>query len=85
MNENNGFWINNKSQTVDFIADILQNWLEDNLKPELFSEMEKTVQSLPTKEEFESNAISLFEGYLTTRQQSFEEQLNKLVETETIQ
>jgi glycosyltransferase involved in cell wall biosynthesis len=85
MNENNGFWINNKSQTVDFIADILQNWLEDNLKSELFSEMDKTVESLPTKESFESSAIELFEGYIQIRQQSFEEQLNKLVETETIQ
>jgi cytoplasmic iron level regulating protein YaaA (DUF328/UPF0246 family) len=85
MSEHNGFWINNKLQTVDFIADILQNWLEDNLKPELFAEMENTVKSLSTKEDFEKNSVSLFEGYLLTRQQSFEEQLNKIAETETIE
>jgi glycosyltransferase involved in cell wall biosynthesis len=85
MSEHNGFWINNKLQTVDFIADILQNWLEDNLKPELFTEMENTVKSLSTKEDFEKNSVSLFEGYLLTRQQSFEEQLNKIAETETIE
>ena len=36
MNENNGLWINNQIQLVDFIADFLQNWLEDNVNPELY-------------------------------------------------
>ena len=78
MSEDNGLWINNKNQLVDFIADYLQNWLEDNVNENLFVEMKKTVESLPTKEEFEKNTLSLFEGYLLTRQESFEEQLSKL-------
>jgi len=78
MSEDNGLWINNKNQLVDFIADYLQNWLEDNVSENLFVEMKKTVESLPTKEEFEKNTLSLFEGYLLTRQESFEEQLSKL-------
>ena len=78
MTEENGLWINNKIQLVDFIADYLQNWLEDNVNENLFVEMKKTVDSLPTKETFEKESIKLFEGYLTTRKDSFTEQLSKL-------
>ena len=68
----------NKTQIVDFIADYLQNWLEDNVKENLFIEMKKTVDSLPTKETFEKESVNLFEGYLKTRQDLFTEQLSKL-------
>jgi len=60
MNEDNGLWINNQIQLVDFIADFLQNWLEDNVNPGLYKGMEKTVSELPTKEEFETLSVSLF-------------------------
>jgi hypothetical protein len=78
MSEENGLWINNKNQIVDFIADYLQNWLEDNVGENLYLEMKKTVDSLPTKESFETISVSLFEKYLTSRRESFEEQLSKL-------
>ena len=78
MSEDNGLWINNKTQLVDFIADYLQNWLEDNVNENLFIEMKKTVDSLPTKETFEKESVSLFEKYISTRRESFEEQLSKL-------
>jgi hypothetical protein len=78
MTEDNGLWINNKTQLVDFIADYLQNWLEDNVNENLFIEMNKTVDSLPTKETFETESVRLFKGYLNTRQESFTEQLSKL-------
>jgi hypothetical protein len=78
MNEENGFWVNNKTQIVDFIADILQNWLEDSLDDKLFESMSETVKSLPTKEEFYNNSVKLFDEYITTRLSSFENQLSKL-------
>lgn len=78
MSEDNGLWINNKIQLVDFIADYLQNWLEDNVNENLLIEMKKTVDSLSTKETFEKESVKLFEGYLNTRQESFTEQLSKL-------
>lgn len=78
LNEDNGIWINNKNQIVDFIADVLQNWLEDNLNETLFEGMEKTVSELETKESFNDKTVKLFELYLETRQISFEEQLSKL-------
>ena len=78
MTEDNGLWINNKTQLPDFIADYLQNWLEDNVNENLFIEMKKTVDSLQTKENFEKESVNLFDGYLTTRQKAFTEQLSKL-------
>ena len=82
MNEHNGMWLNNKNQIPDFIADFLQNWLEDNVNPDLSTEMLKTVENLPTKENFEKKGIELFEEYIEFRAKSFEEQLNKLTTNE---
>jgi hypothetical protein len=78
LNENNGLWSNNKVQVVDFVADYLQSWLEDNIDEKIYDEMEKTVLELPTKEKFDTEAVSLIEGYINTRLTSFEEQLSKL-------
>ena len=47
--------------------------------------METTVNSMPTKEKFDNNVVTLFSGYINTRVSSFEEQLNKLTETEIAQ
>lgn len=82
MNSENGLWVNNKIQLVDYVADFLQNWLEDNINESLFTSMDETLKSLTSYEEFSTNVVSLFEGYLNTRLNSFEEQLNKLVTTE---
>ena len=82
MNENNGVWVNNKIQILDFIADFLQNWLEDNVKQDLYIEMLKTVENLPSKTDFETKTVELFSGYINTRATSFEEQLSKLETTE---
>ena len=48
----------------------------------IFEEMTKTVENLPTKEYFGEKSLSLFEGYINTRLNSFEEQLNKLATVE---
>jgi hypothetical protein len=78
MNTENGVWVNNKIQMVDYVADFLQNWLEDSINENLESEITKTAENLSTKEDFEKISVNLFEGYLTKRLESFEEQLNKL-------
>lgn len=82
LNPENGVWVNNKVQVVDFVADFLQNWLEDNINETLYVEMEKTLEKIQTKENFEEKSISLFESYINTRLSSFEEQLDKLKVTE---
>jgi hypothetical protein len=78
MDENNGVWINNKTMLVDVLSDFIQNWLEDNINPSLFENMETTVGSLQTMDQFETKVVELFEGMLKVRLESFEAQLNKL-------
>jgi hypothetical protein len=76
ITEENGIWITDQTLFADVIADFVQNWLEDNIKPELYEEIKKTASNF-TKEEFEQNVINLFDGYLTQRTNGFKDQLSK--------
>jgi hypothetical protein len=78
MNEDNGIWINNQNMLVDVIADFIQNWLEDNINPKLYEEMDVTINKLSTKEKFDSEVIELFAKMIDTRADSFEAQLSNL-------
>ena len=80
MNDYNGVWLTNKTMICDFIADYIQNWLEDNIKTELYENMKKTVENYTNKQEFDSKVISLFENYLNVRAESFEQQISKTEE-----
>jgi len=82
MNEDNGLWVNNKAQMSDFVADYIQNWLEDNVNQELFTNMNETISKLPTEEKFTNDVIEHFDSYISKRLTSFEEQLNKFQTTE---
>jgi hypothetical protein len=78
MNEDNGIWINNKNMLPDVIADFIQNWLEDNINPELYTNMEKTSESLSTNENFKTEVVKFFNGVINTRLDNFVSQLDKL-------
>jgi len=78
INEDNGIWITDVTLITDFIADFIQNWLEDNIKPELYTNMETTAKKYMNKQKFELEVTELFSSYLNTRADSFEEQLSKL-------
>ena len=80
MNDENGIWVMNQTMICDFIADYIQNWLEDNIKSELFENMKKTVENYTNKQEFDSSVVSLFENYLNVRADSFEQQIIKTEE-----
>ena len=80
MTDDNGIWITDELLLCDVIADFIQNWLEDNITPELYDSMKKTVENYTNKQEFESKIISLFENYLTLRADSFEQQISKTEE-----
>jgi len=80
MNDDNGIWITDETLLCDVIADFIQNWLEDNISPELYDSMKQTVENYKNKQEFESKIISLFENYLTVRADSFEQQISKTEE-----
>ena len=80
MNEDNGIWITDQTLLADVVADFIQNWLEDNIKPEIYDEMKKTSDKFSDKQKFDLAVVSLFEGYLNTRANSFEEQISKTEE-----
>ena len=77
MNEDNGIWINNPNMLTDVIADFIQNWLEDNISPVIFENMEKTISEYIDTDKFETNVVELFGKMINTRLESFEEQLTK--------
>ena len=77
LNEDNGLWLINKTSIVGVIADYIQNWLEDNINPELYDFMEKTSSEYSSKENFDTNVLSTIGGMIETRMRTFEEQLNK--------
>ena len=78
MNEDNGLWVNNKTIIVDVLADFIQNWLEDNLNPELFANMDSTIASINDFEKFQSETLELFDKMFENRIASFEDQLEKI-------
>lgn len=80
MNEDNGIWITDQTLLADVVSDFIQNWLEDNIKPELYDEMKKTSDQFSDKQKFESSVVSLFENYLNTRADAFEQQITKTEE-----
>jgi len=80
MNDNNGFWSDNILSIINFIAEYIHGWLEDNIKYEVFDAMKETVESLPTKEDFENKVSELFNSYVENRIETFENKLNSLKE-----
>jgi len=57
MNEDNGIWVTDQTLLSDVISDFIQNWLEDNIKPEIYDEMKKTSEQFSNKQKFESTVI----------------------------
>ena len=80
MTEDNGIWITEKTLFADVIAYFIQNWLEDNIKPEMYEEMKKTADKYSDKQEFETSVTTLFKKFLINRADSFEEQIIKTEE-----
>jgi hypothetical protein len=80
MSDDNGIWVSDEINLTDYIADFIQNWLEDNVNPEIYENMKQTAMKYQNKLEFDKNLISLFEGYLEYRANSFEQQLLKTEE-----
>ncbi len=83
MNEENGVWIREQNQIVDFVSDYIQNWLEDNINEKLYTNIQKTSEQYSDNLKFETNVVNTFNEYLKVRLQSFTEQQNKLETTES--
>jgi len=80
MSEDNGIWVTDQTLLPDLVADYAQNWLEDNIDPQIYEKMKETVERYTDKQKFESSIVSLFDGYLTTRADAFENQISKTEE-----
>lgn len=80
MTEENGLWVNEKILMPDFIADFIQNWLEDNINTAIYDEMKKASDKYKDITNFNNTVVSLFEGYLNTRSESLEAQISKIEE-----
>jgi len=78
MNDNNGIWVENTINFADLIADFVQNWLEDNIIPELYQNGIETSKLYCDEERFNFETSKLFEDYLNIRISNFSEELNKL-------
>ena len=80
MSEENGIWVTDQTLLPDLVADYAQNWLEDNIDPQIYEKMKETVERYTDKQKFESSIVSLFDGYLTARADAFENQISKTEE-----
>jgi hypothetical protein len=82
MNEDNGLWIREQNQIVDFVSDFLHNWLEDNINESLYENIESTSTKYSNTKTFERQVVDTFTRYVDTRLEPFQEQLTKLETTE---
>jgi glycosyltransferase involved in cell wall biosynthesis len=78
MNEDNGIWIQDELNLVNFIGEYVQNWLEDNISEEVYNGMEKCSLKYSDVNNFENKIISLFDEYTKSKLNIFETEYNKL-------
>lgn len=78
FNDDNAIWFTDNNLVIDLIADFTQNWLEDNIHPSLYENGFNTAARYSDKQKFETEVVDLFNGYMSERLKSFEEQYNKL-------
>ena len=82
LTEENGVWTYQFNEIVDIIANFTQNWLEDNLNPLLYTEMEKTISNYTDSTKFNEEVIKTFSDMINTRLENFEDQLSKFITIE---
>lgn len=78
INENNGIWVDDYNSMPDYIADFIQNWLEDNINLSFMEETEKTSEKFKDKNKFDETVSNLFDEYIKIRLEAFESQLTKV-------
>ncbi len=78
MSENNGIWLQESLKTIDVVAEYIQNWLEDNVSEELYTNGIETANQYSSRDMFSDKVNSLFESYIQVRINNFQQELNKL-------
>lgn len=85
LNEDNGIWTYELNNIPDIIAEYIQSWLEDSINEDLYDNILKSTLGFKSNDRFTSQVISLFDRYINTRKENFENQLNKIkVKEETL-
>jgi glycosyltransferase involved in cell wall biosynthesis len=77
MNEDNGIWIKDELNLVNFIGEYIQNWLEDNISEDIYQGMEKSSFKYSNITEFDTKVILLFNEYTNSKLNAFEAEYNK--------
>jgi hypothetical protein len=78
MSENNGLWLQESLKIVDVIAEYIQNWLEDNVSEELYTNGRETSKKYSNLNLHSDKITSLFQGFSQIRINNFQQELNKL-------
>ena len=60
MTEKNGVWVQDSIRMIDYIADFVQNWLEDNISEDLYTSMSETAEKYSNEENFKNKVSELF-------------------------
>lgn len=82
LNQDNGIWVKENDKMIDYIADFIQNWIEDNISEKLYQSGIETSEKYKDITQFESNVVSLFNNYVNSRKSYFSQQINKFKEEE---
>jgi glycosyltransferase involved in cell wall biosynthesis len=78
MEESNGIWTYQINEIIDILANYTQNWLEDNISPELYEKMLETSQKFQDTKKYEESIITTFNDYFDVRTKLFSDQIDKL-------
>jgi len=77
LNQDNGIWVTESDKLIDYTADYIQNWIEDNISEKLYSNGLETSKSYQDHKKFSTTVIDLFDRYLGAREEYFSQQINK--------
>jgi hypothetical protein len=77
LNQDNGIWVTESDKLIDYTADYIQNWIEDNISEKLYSNGLETSKSYQDHKKFSTTVIGLFDRYLGAREEYFSQQINK--------
>jgi hypothetical protein len=78
----NGLWIDDVLKLQDYVAEFIQNWLEDNVSEQLYTSGIETSKKYSDINKFSQIVKEKFEGYNKTRLELFQEEYNKQLETQ---
>lgn len=84
ISADNGLWIDDSMKLQDYIAEFVQNWLEDNISEKIYTSGIESANKYLDINKFKQNLVEKFEGYNEARLNLFQEEYNKQLETQNV-